>query len=233
LADEFLERQKVMVDQRDGKREDFIINENYASEEVDLSREEYYERPSEAFQIKSITPFVIGGLVLVAVIVIAALIFSRPKNMVDQEYLQSLETRVQQLEKKMATMGAMDQIIEQLDKQAQELDRIDNKTGRFAATTTTQIDQIIKELGALQQKTSQLKAAIAPQPKMPAKKQPVASKNAKSTAKFHQVQPGDTLYRISRRYDISVEQLRRYNDLTPNSTIYPGQQLKLNPQAKP
>ena len=51
-----------MVDQRDGNREDFIINENYASEEVDLSREEYYERPSEAFQIKSITPFVIGGL---------------------------------------------------------------------------------------------------------------------------------------------------------------------------
>jgi LysM repeat protein len=222
-----------MVDQRDGSREDFIINENYASEEVDLSREEYYERPSEAFQIKSITPFVIGGLGLAAAVVILVLIFWRPKHIVDQEYLQSLETRVQQLEKRLAAMGVMDQISERLDKQAQDLDRIDKKTDRFEATVTTQIDQIIQELGALHQKTSELKAAAAPQPKMPAKKQPVASEKAQPTAKFHQVQPGETLYRISRRYGLSVQQLRSYNNLTPDTAIYPGQKLKLNPQAKP
>ena len=222
-----------MVDQRDGNREDFIINEKYASEEVDLSREEYYDRPTEAFQLKSIIPFVIGGLGLVAVVVILVLIFSRPKNSVDQEYLQSLETRVQQLEKKLATIGVMDQVIERLDQQEQDLDRIDKITDRFETTVTTQIDQIIKELGALHQKTSQLKAAAAPQPGMPAKKQPVASQKAKSTAKFHQVQPGETLYRISRRYGLSVDQLRSYNDLTPNTAIYPGQKLKLSPQAKP
>ncbi len=148
-----------MVDQRDGNREDFIINENYATEEVDLRREEYYERPSEAFQKKSIIPFVISGLGLVVLVVIFVLIFSRPKNIVDQEYLQSLETRLQQLEKKLATIGVIDQIIERLDKQEQDLDRIDRKTDRFEATVTTQIDQIIKELGALQQKTSQIESS--------------------------------------------------------------------------
>jgi hypothetical protein len=221
-----------MVDQREGNREDFIINENYASEEVDLSREEYYDRPSEAFRLKSIIPFVIGGLGLVAVVVILVLIFSRPKNSVDQEFLQSLETRVQQLEKKLATIGVMDQIIERLDKQAQDLDRIDKITDRFEATVTTQIDQIIKELGALHQKTSQLKATAGPQPRMPAKKQPVVSQKVKSTAKFHQVLPGETLYRISRRYGLSVEQLRSYNDLSPDTAIYPGQKLRLDPKPK-
>jgi LysM repeat protein len=220
-----------MVDPRDGNREDFIINENYApAEEVDLSREEYYERPSGAFKKKSITPFVIGGLGLVVLVVIFVLIFSRPKNIVDQEYLQSLETRMQQLEKKLATIGVMDQIIERLGKQEQDLDRFDKKTDRFESTVTTQIDQIIKELGALHRKTSQLKAAAAPQPKTPVKKQPVASKKVKSTAKFHQVQPGETLYRISRRYGLSVEQLRSYNDLSPNTAIYPGQKLMLTPK---
>jgi len=59
-----------MVDPRDGSREDFIINENYApAEEVDLSREEYYERPSAAFKKRSIAPVVIGGLGLVVLVV--------------------------------------------------------------------------------------------------------------------------------------------------------------------
>ena len=220
-----------MVDPRDGNREDFIINENYApAEEVDLSREEFYERPSAAFKKKSIAPVVIGGLGLIVLVVILVLIFSRPKNIVDQKQLQALETRMQQLEKKLATIGVMDQIIERLGKQEQELDRFEKKTDRFESTVTTQIDQIIIELGALHQKISQIRTAAAPQPKTAVKKQPDSSRKTKSTAKFHQVQPGETLYRISRRYGLSVVQLRSYNDLSPNTAIYPGQKLKLNPK---
>jgi len=198
-----------MVDQRDDNREDFIINDDYAEEE-DLTREEYYKRPSEVFHKKSIMPFVIGGLA------------------VDQEYLESLEKRMQQMEKKLATIGVMDQIIKRLGKQEQDIDLLDKKINRFESTVTTQIDQIIKELGALHQKTSQKAASGAPQPKTVEKKQPGASKKAQPTAQFHQVQAGETLFRISRRYDLSVEQLRTYNDLAPNAAIYPGQKLKLN-----
>ena len=107
-----------MVDPKDGNREDFIINEHYAAEEAaDLDREEYYERSSEIFRKKSIIPFVIGGLGLVVLVVMLVIVLSRPKNLVDQEYLQSLETRMQQLEKKLATIGVMDQTIEQLGRQ--------------------------------------------------------------------------------------------------------------------
>ena len=222
-----------MVDPKDSSRQDFIINESYGTEEVDLSREEYYERPSVAFQKKSIPALAVVGLGLAVLVVILGFVFLRPKNTVDPQFLQSLETRIQQLEKKLATIGVMDQVIERLGKQEQDLDQLNKKTDRFESTVTTQIDQIIRELGALHQKTDQLKAAAAPQPTPPVKKQPVAAQKAKSTAKLHQVQPGETLYRISRRYDLSVEQLRSYNGLTANDAIYPGQKLKLNPQAKP
>ena len=222
-----------MVDPRDGSREDFIINENYAAEEeADLSREENYQRSSEVFRKKSSMPFIIGGLGLAVLVVMFVLILSRPKSVVDQEYLQSLETRMQQLEKKLATIGVMDQAIEGIGKQEKKLEQLDKKTDRFESTVTTQIDQIIKELGALHQKISKISANPASQPKTVGKKQPVASKKAESNPQFHQVQAGETLYRISRRYGLSIEQLRTYNNLAANASIYPGQKLKLSPNEK-
>jgi len=220
-----------MVDQRDDNRDDFIINGDFA-EEADLTRESYYKKSSDGFQNKSIMWFVIGGLGLVVMVVMVILILSRPKNSVDQEYLESLEKRMQQLEKKPAAIGVMDQIIKRLGKQEQDIDLLDKKISRFDSSVSTQIDQIIKELGALHQKTSQIAASGAPQPKTVAKKQPLASKNAEPAAQFHQVQAGETLFSISRRYGLSVQQLRTYNDLAPNAAIYPGQKLKLGPKPK-
>lgn len=44
---------------------------------------------------------------------------------------------------------------------------------------------------------------------------------------FHTVAAGETLYRISKNYDVSVEQLRAWNSLTDN-TISVGQRLKVS-----
>jgi LysM repeat protein len=215
-----------MIDQRDDNRDEFIINGENA-EEADLTGKRYYKRSSEVFQKNSIMPFVIGGLGLVVIVVMVILILSRPKNTVDQEYLGSLEKRMQQLEKKLASIGVMDQIIKRLGNQEQDMDLLDKKINRFESSVGTQIDQIIKELGALHQKTSQIAASRAPQPETVAKKQPLASKKAVPASQYHQVQAGETLFRISRRYGLSVQQLRTYNDLAPNAAIYPGQKLKL------
>lgn len=218
-----------MVDPRDDNHDVFIINgDNVEEEEADLTRERYYKRSSEVFQKKSILPFVIGGLGLVVLVMMVILILSRPKNTVDQEYLESLEKRMQQLEKKLAAIGVMDQVIKRLAKQEQDMDLIDKKINHFESRVSTQIDQIIKELGTLHQMTSQKAASGAPQPKTVAKKQPLASKNAEPAAQFHQVQAGETLFSISRRYGLSVQQLRTVNDLAANAAIYPGQKLKLN-----
>lgn len=224
-----MERQKNMVEPKDGVREDFTISENFAAEkEMDLSRPEYYEQPSNAFRKNPVMPFVIGGLALVGLAVMLVIFLSRPANTVDPQQLQALESRLLLLERKLATVGVIDQAIERLGKQELGLDQLAKKTDRFASGFTTQIDQIIKELGALQQKTSQLEAAA--RSKKTAKKQPEASKKAETKVRFHQVRAGDTLYNISRRYGLSITQLRTYNNLAPNAAIYPGQKLKLNPQ---
>ncbi len=46
-----------------------------------------------------------------------------------------------------------------------------------------------------------------------------------SKNRYHEVCLGETLYRIGKRYSISVDALRRLNNLSPSQSIYPGQKL--------
>ncbi len=41
----------------------------------------------------------------------------------------------------------------------------------------------------------------------------------------YEVQPGDTLWTIARRYRVGVRELARWNDMAPRDTIHPGQRL--------
>ena len=45
------------------------------------------------------------------------------------------------------------------------------------------------------------------------------------TADQHIVRKGETLYKISRKYDVSVAQLQSWNELSNSSVIYPGDRL--------
>jgi LysM repeat protein len=139
---------------------------------------------------------------------------------------------MQQMENKLAAIGVLDQTLEKLGKQEQKLDSLEKKVAGFESGIATQIDQIIKELETLHRKTSGKPSSGAPAPKSAAKNQSPASKTKESKPEFHQVEAGETLYRIGRRYGLTVEQLRSFNSLAPDTAIYPGQKLKLNPNEK-
>lgn len=53
------------------------------------------------------------------------------------------------------------------------------------------------------------------------------SKKAGAERRYHQVRKGDTLYSIARNNRVSVSQLRKWNGLSRNSRIYPGQKIWL------
>ena len=50
-----------------------------------------------------------------------------------------------------------------------------------------------------------------------------------AAAGVHEVRPGDSLWKIARRYGLSVDALRRYNRLAVGAHVHPGQLLKLTP----
>jgi LysM repeat protein len=47
--------------------------------------------------------------------------------------------------------------------------------------------------------------------------------------RFHEVEPGETLWNIAQRYGMSVDEIVRLNKLNPSETIYPGQKILVVP----
>ncbi len=61
--------------------------------------------------------------------------------------------------------------------------------------------------------------------------QKTASVEPKTTeTRYHLVRSGETLWAISRRYGVTMEELRRLNQLKPGAVIYPDQKLSLGPK---
>jgi LysM repeat protein len=51
---------------------------------------------------------------------------------------------------------------------------------------------------------------------------------SKAEMRYHEVQPGDTLFWIAKKYRISVDELCRLNQITPNQIIRQGQKLLIS-----
>jgi LysM repeat protein len=81
------------------------------------------------------------------------------------------------------------------------------------------MDVLAKELVALQTAKSEIKPVAPQAPESKSKKE------EKTGTKYHIVRAGETLYSISRGYGLSVDELRKFNDLKNDITIYPGQKL--------
>ena len=223
-----------MVDPKDHIREDFIIDNNdAAAESEDFRREAYYGQNGNIFHKKSNLPFIIGAAVLIVLVIIFGVVLSGRNGSADREQLQSLEARIEQLEKKLETMDTRDQIPEQFARQERELNSMGKRLNGFESTVSTQIDQIIKELGAFHQKLDRAPAAKAQALPSTEKKTAAAAPKKAAAAEFYQVQAGDTLYRISRRFGLTVAQLQSYNNIAPDAAIHPGQKLRLTPKTNP
>ena len=217
-----------MVDSKNDNKEDFVISKDYDDEETEeLDREDYYGNHTGVFQKKSAIPFVIGGIGLIVLVILFILIILRPGDVTGRGKLKSLEARIEQLEGKLATIAVIDQVLDRLTKQEQELKLLSKSVERSEATFKTQIDQIIQELGKLHQKKAQTATPKAQAP------QPAAKTKKEIKTRFHLVRAGETVFGISQRYGLTVEQLRSYNNIGPNAAIKPGQKLKLSRNGKP
>ncbi|MGQ9645196.1 MAG: LysM peptidoglycan-binding domain-containing protein [Thermodesulfobacteriota bacterium] len=116
---------------------------------------------------------------------------------------------------------ALEQRIARLEKRIAELQR---KIG-----TQEPDPALLNRIDALSQKVEALEKGRQPvtevkvKPSAPPKPAPLPDK------KYHTVQKGDTLYKISKRYGISVEELRKLNHLSADQALRSGQKLLVSP----
>lgn len=62
---------------------------------------------------------------------------------------------------------------------------------------------------------------------------PAPAASARIPESAHEVQPGETLYSIARRYNLPVADLKRWNDLPDAGAVHTGQVLVLNGEIAP
>jgi len=128
-----------------------------------------------------------------------------------EQKISSLEKQITELQGKVSTLGPDPVFLQQLDALAQKVEALEKQKQPAAETRA--------------------KSSAPSKPAAETKAKPSApSKPAASTEKqYHTVQKGDTLYRISKKYGISVEELRKLNNLSGDQALRSGQKLQVSP----
>ena len=113
-------------------------------------------------------------------------------------------------------LAAIKDRVVQLEKRLPEFERAGEKV--------TRLEGRVREL---KKSISKLNKSVASKSRAPRDAKKRSAPPAKG--RFHTVRPGDTLYGIAGKYGLTVEQLRRYNNLGKNQGISPGQKLRIEP----
>lgn len=116
-------------------------------------------------------------------------------------------------------MSAFEQKIAKLEKQLVDIQEKIGSTGPDAA--------LFQRVEALAQKVD----ALEKRPEASTSPKPIPSKPTVSGEKqYHTVQKGETLYRISKKYRLTVEELRKLNHLSTDQPLRTGQKILVSPE---
>ena len=173
----------------------------------------------------------IGIVVVVVVVLLVMLIFSNISEPTDQARISALEQKIELLEQQLKKYDGVDEKVTRIWEQAKSFETFKTRFDRSEASMSLRMDHLAMSLDALQKKTDETLKKVgniekASAPPAASVSPPTAKKVA--TAKIHTVAAGDTLFSISRRYNLSVEKLRSINKLTDKTVIHVGQTLTVS-----
>lgn len=166
--------------------------------------------------------------------------------------LNALEERIgdlESVEKQTAPVGTREKASPANPVKYQQLEDWIKSNAEIISEIIKKIDAIKKEVHGLQAKGStvaakkksklqsqpeskpqpktQLKTIPKPQAGPQLQPPPLKPANVVGTIKmtYHRVEKGETLYRISKKYGISVKKIQKLNDMKNSVLIHPGQEL--------
>ncbi len=209
----------------DQKYEEFLVSNNNWIDEIEEPRADMSGNTKKTNRLKKIggqgqEKYLLwggGGLILILLLI---LLF-RGCGASPQSDIRELKSRLALLEDKLVSLQS-----DQVEQQAvrEEFDRSED-----FQVLVHRLDTLSKKLQSLEKKMQAAESSAAVQ------EQAVEETASPSDSAFLQeatytVQPGDTLYSISRKYNVSVTELRKWNDLGQEGVIHPGQTLQIAPK---
>ncbi len=138
------------------------------------------------------------------------------------------EIRIQNIEKALQIEQDLKSEGVNIKESVMEVNHIKDRLGRLETAFSVKFNSLIDRMGKIEKSISQLENKTAkkivkkesePKVVVPVKKA------VKKKSQFHMVKKQETLYSISKKYNISIDQLRKLNKLSKEATIYPGDNL--------
>ena len=206
-----------------GDDKDFVLSSSYQDgDALESSEELYHGSGSNASGERAFKPIyiAIGGFLIL--IVLSVVVIARTYSLAEKVQLLALESRLEQLENRLGSIDG-EGGLSQTAGSGNQLILLTERLDQLEANMTARINSMANQLNTTPAKpvaeaTTKTEAAV-----------PTQALKKETKAKIHTVKQGETLYRISRRYNLSVEQLRQYNKLDSKASIYPGQKLNVTP----
>jgi len=212
------------------------MNENLDNEKKEFEEQiaddlGYTRKDENTRRRKSILNFnprrktlLLGGAGILILIVLIAL-FSAGDNKLSTVDLSSIQIRLDQLENRLTHLEGMEARIASLERQEKGWEQSVAEVDRSGKSLTQRLDKLAQKVDQLEKRMASAPAKT--ETPYPIQKRPFPL----DKGRYHEVRSGETLYRISRQYGISVDELCRLNNLSPEQAIHPGQKLLVAPES--
>ncbi len=203
------------VEKEAESREEYFDEEQYSPWS---DRKDAHQSPK---RVKPPLLVILLSVALVVLVVVLVVVLSGNPEGAAFHQIAALQQRVQQMEERLNKYDTIDEKVTRIWEQAQSFEKFKDRFDRSEASMSLRMDHMTLSLENLQKQVNQTaKQNTAGQaPAVSEKPVPV------SRIQYHEVTVGDTLFSISKRYNLSVESLLQMNRMGPDAVIKPGQQL--------
>jgi septal ring factor EnvC (AmiA/AmiB activator) len=207
-----------MMDKKEDTKEEFFDEEEY-SPWADAKDDKKGLRLGKI----PILFILLAGAIVALVAALLMLIFNGNGDTANTQKIAALQERLQRYEERLEKYDAIDEKVTRIWEQAKSFEKFKARFDRSEASMSLRMDHLTMGLEALQKQITEARTQKAAEvAEKPVKDQ---KPTAAAVIKYHQVRPGDTLYSISKKYALKVEELLAMNRMKAGSVIVPGQKL--------
>jgi LysM repeat protein len=171
------------------------------------------------------SPFVWAGTALLILVLIIIVFWPKSDDNVLHARLDHMAERLDMLENRIFLIETNSQNLSMQPTHEINTGPLQNRMEQLEAFLHHKTSQFSNELEKINKRLSSAESKPASPRVVP--RTPPAKKI--DTAKYHEVQKGETLYRIGINYGISVDRLLELNNMSKDAVIRPGQKIIVSP----